>query len=104
MLPHVMHTVEELSVVSDLSNWGNCNVQFIGKLGESADIDGIYTCEGIETNKKNSSVGSSSNSGIRVDFSLVAQIPPRSALVRIWGELELKNINGLTVPLVRAKV
>lgn len=94
MMPYVMHSVEELGIVKDLTNWSNHNVQFIGKL---LGVDGVYICEGIE---KNSSVK------LRVDFSLTAQIPPRNAIVRIWGEIELKNFDGQTVPisLVKAKV
>jgi hypothetical protein len=54
-------------------------------------------CEGIE---KNSYVK------IAVDFSLTAQIPPRNAVVRIWGELELYHFDNQTVisPIVKAKV
>jgi len=95
MNPHVMHSIEELSFVKDLNNWSNNNVQFIGKL--LLGIDGVYMCEGIE---KNSSVK------IAVDFSLTAQIPPRNAVVRIWGELELNHFNNQTVvmPFIKAKV
>ncbi|XP_046463987.1 uncharacterized protein LOC124209827 [Daphnia pulex] len=95
MNPHVMHSIEELSYVKDLNNWSNNNVQFIGKL--LLGIDGVYMCEGIE---KNSSVK------IAVDFSLTAQIPPRNAVVRIWGELELKHIDNQTVtmPFIKAKI
>lgn len=94
MLPHVMYSVEELSVVRDLNTWSNHNVQFIGKL---LWIDGVYMCEGIE--KKNSAK-------VSVDFSLTAQIPPRNTVVRIWGELELKTVNNQTapIPFVKAKV
>ncbi|EFX90459.1 hypothetical protein DAPPUDRAFT_309480 [Daphnia pulex] len=95
MNPHVMHSIEELSYVKDLNNWSNNNVQFIGKL--LLGIDGVYMCEGIE---KNSSVK------IAVDFSLTAQIPPRNAVVRIWGELELKHIvnQTVTMPFIKAKI
>lgn len=95
MLPHVMHSVEELSVVRDLTNWSNYNVQFIGKL--VLGTDGVYMCEGIE---KNSSLK------IGVDFSLTSQIPPRNVVVRIWGELELQQLNSQTVsiPIVKVKV
>lgn len=97
-----MHSVEELSVVSDLNNWGNCNVQFIGKLSDSDD--GVYsTCVGIEPNI-NKNPSSTTGGTIRVDFSLSAQDPPRGVPVRIWGELETKIIQGRTVPIVRAKV
>lgn len=94
-MPHVMHSVEELSVVKDLTNWINNNVQFIGKL--MLGIDGVYMCEGIE---KNSSVK------IAVDFSLTAQIPPRNAIVRIWGELELKHFlhQNVPIPFIKAKI
>lgn len=95
MKPHVMHSIEELSLVNDLNNWSNNNVQFIGKL--LLGINGVYMCEGIE---KNSYVK------IAVDFSLTAQIPPRNAVVRIWGELELNHFDNQTVisPIVKAKV
>jgi hypothetical protein len=95
MKPHVMHSIEELSLVNDLNNWSNNNVQFIGKL--LLGINGVYMCEGIE---KNSYVK------IAVDFSLTAQIPPRNAVVRIWGELELYHFDNQTVisPIVKAKV
>ena len=89
MLPYVMYSVEELSVVKDLGNWGNCNVQFIGKL---LDSDGAkYICTGIEKIPP---------AEIELDFSLAAQIPPRNTMIRIWGELELMD----NLPLVKAKV
>lgn len=93
MMPHVMHSVEELSIVKDMSNWSNCNVQFIGKL---LAFDGVYMCEGIEKN---------SSARVEVDFSLTAQVPPRNDIVRIWGELELKSIHPQTsLPVVKVKV
>lgn len=103
MMPHAEQTVEELSVVSDLSNWGNCNVQFIGKLFDSAGDSGVYTCVGIESIKSKKAT-SEKTKEIIVDFSLAADIPPRNVLVRIWGELELKMFNSLMSPYVRAKV
>ena len=92
MLPYVMHSLQELSVISNLNNWANLNVQFIGKL---LDCDDCYTCVGV---------GKNSTSVVLVDFSLAAQIPPRNVLVRIWGEIEMKNINQQNVPVVKAKV
>ena len=89
MLPYVIFSVEELSVVKDLGNWGNCNVQFIGKL---LDSDGAkYNCAGIEKNPP---------AKIEVDFALTAQIPPRNTILRVWGELEMMD----NFPLVKAKV
>ena len=93
LLPHVMHSVEELSVVRDLANWSNHNVQFIGKL--FLGIDGVYMCEGIEKN---------SSAKIGVDFTLTAQIPPRNVVVRIWGEIELQHNLTAAIPIVKAKV
>ena len=93
MLPHVMHSVEELVVIRDLTNWSNHNVQFIGKL--LLGNDGVYMCEGIEKN---------SSAKIGVDFSLTAQIPPRNVVVRIWGELDLQQSQTVATPIVKAKV
>lgn len=92
MLPYVMYTVEELSLVKDLKNWGNCNVQFIGKI---FDTDGVFTCEGFEK---------SMSTGICLDFSLSTQIPPRNTNVRIWGDLELRVVNNQLTPVVKVKV
>ena len=85
-----MYSVEELSLVKDLKNWGNCNVQLIGKL---LDCDGVHTCESIEKVPP---------AQIELDFSLAAQIPPRNTIIRVWGELELMNTDGR--PVVNAKV
>ena len=85
-----MHSVEELSVVKDLGFWGNCNVQFIGKF---VDCDEVHICEGIEKVPP---------ATIELDFSLSAQIPPRNSTIRVWGEFELKSLDGS--PLVKAKV
>lgn len=87
-----MHSIQELSIVNDLSNWGNLNVQFIGKL---IKCDEAFVCGCIEKNF---------SSTIRVDFSLAASIPPRNSFVRIWGELELKDEAGQKLPHVKAKV
>lgn len=92
MLPYVMHSIQELSIVNDLSNWGNLNVQFIGKLIECNEA---FVCGCIEKN---------SLSTIGVDFSLSACIPPRNSVVRIWGELELQDGPDQKIPLVKAKV
>jgi len=88
MLPYVMHSIQELSVVDDLSHWANLNVQFIGKL---TDCDGAFVCGCIEKN---------SPATIAVDFSLTSDIPPRNSTVRIWGELELSR----NTPLVKVKI
>lgn len=90
MLPYVMYTVEELSLVRDLTNWGNCNVQFIGKI---FDTDDELTCGGFEKDM---------STRICLDLSLSAQIPPRNTLVRIWGEIDLKKTNNQ--PIVKVKV
>jgi len=87
-----MHSIEELSIVNDLSNWGNLNVQFIGKLIE---CNQAFVCGCIEKN---------SLLTIEVDFSLAACIPPRNSVIRIWGELELKSGADQKIPLVKAKV
>lgn len=92
MLPYVMHSIQELSIVNDLSNWGNLNVQFIGKLIECNEA---FVCGCIEKN---------SLSTIGVDFSLSACIPPRNSVVRIWGELELQDGPDQKIRLVKAKV
>lgn len=92
MLPYVVHSIQELSVVNDLSNWNNLNVQFIGKLTNCGET---LACGCIEKN---------SSSIVRVDFSLTPNIPPRNSFVRIWGELELKNVGIQKLPFVKAKI
>lgn len=95
MPPYVMHTVEELSLVNDLSRWGNVDVQFLGQV--ESDGDGGHWCSDLRYD-------AAAAPALAVDFSLCDSLPRRRVPVRLWGELQLRPLNGRTVPLVRVKV
>lgn len=90
--PYVMYSVGELSNVTDLSNWGNLNVQFIGKL---MNEEGVYICQELQKN---------STKSICTDLSLVDQIPARNSTVRVWGEIAVQERANRFIPAIRAKV
>ena len=92
MLPYVIHSIEELCVIKDLSHWGNLNVQFVGRLIE---MEGTYRC--LSMQKK-------STENLLVDFSLSENIPPRNTLVRVWGEIQLMEIENCVKPCIKLKV
>jgi hypothetical protein len=92
MLPYVMYSIEELSMIKDLSHWGNLNVQFVGRLIEK---EGTYRCLGMQ--KK-------STENLLVDFSLSENIPPRNTLVRVWGVIQLVENENCVKPCIKIRV